>query len=151
MKTPILLLIPLVAVSCVSLLYRWDSHECPLVPGDPRPDRGRIARVTSIRVQGSTLTAEGETMTAGFQQARLRQLPGAGLSDTRTYEFVTNPPPPGAMTLQVISPTRPASVSTTRESDTCVSSAPAMRCAPIGSERCRPTGAVRSWAAEALR
>lgn len=104
MKTPILLLIPLVAVSCVSLLYRWDSHECPLVPSDPRPDRGRIARVTSISVQGSTLTAEGETMTAGFQQARLRQLPGAGLTDTRTYEFVANPPPPGSMTLQVISP-----------------------------------------------
>ena len=43
-------------------------------------------------------------MTAGFQQPRLRQLPGAGLTDTRTYEFVANPPPPGSMTIQVISP-----------------------------------------------
>ncbi len=104
MKTLVLLLIPCVAVSCMSLLARWQSHDCSLEPGDPRPDRGRITRVTSISVQGSTLTAEGETVTAGFQQARLRQLPGAGLTDTRTYEFVANPPPPGSMTLQVVSP-----------------------------------------------
>lgn len=107
MKTPflvLLLLIPCVTVSCTSLLVRWHSHECALEPGDPRPDRGRITRVTSLSIFGSTLTVEGETTTAGFQHASLRQIPGAGLTDTRTYEFVADPPPPGSMTLQVISP-----------------------------------------------
>ena len=104
MKRPVLLVLPCLAVSCMSLTSRWHAHDCSLEPGDPRADRGRIASVTSISIQGSTLTAKGETMTAGFQQPRLRQLPGAGLMDTRTYEFVANPPPPGSMTIQVISP-----------------------------------------------
>lgn len=107
MKIPVLLLISCLVASCTSvatLTARWHSHECDFERGDPRVDRSRIAKVTSISILGSTLTAKGETTTAGYQQASLRQLPGAGLTDTRTYEFVANPPPPGSMTLQVISP-----------------------------------------------
>ena len=98
----LLMLLPLVATSC--LAPTWTYHECSLESGDPGPDRTRMPILTSISIQGRELTANGETLTGGYRGASLRRLPGLGYSDQRVYEFVVEPPLPGSMTVQVISP-----------------------------------------------
>ncbi|MFO1461228.1 MAG: hypothetical protein U1G08_17725 [Verrucomicrobiota bacterium] len=99
---PLWFLLPLLATSC--LAPKWTYHECSLETGDPRPDRTRMPILTSISIQGSELVANGETLTGGYRNASLRRLPGLGYTDQRVYEFAVEPPPPGSMAVQVISP-----------------------------------------------
>ena len=96
-----LTLLPWMVAYCVS--PNWLYRTCSLESGDPRSNQTRIPTLVSLSIQGSELTAEGQTPTGGFRKPQLRRIPGTGITDTRSYEFVVEPPPPGSMAVQVIS------------------------------------------------